>query len=127
MKRPFLVSVLATAMTLTTGIALAAGQVSAEEKTQTQKPNKIYGSQLMTPQERGEFRAKMRAAKTPEEREQIRKEHHQRMQERAKERGASLPEEPQARGSGMRSGGGMGLSGMRMGAGGGMGPGGSAP
>ena len=121
MKRPLLVSVLATSLTLTTGFALAADPIPAEEKTQTQKPNKIYGSQLMTQQERAEFRAKMRAAKTPEEREQIRKEHHQRMQERAKERGATLPYEPPARGSGMGPGGGLGPGGS-MGPGGGRTP-----
>lgn len=47
----------------------------------------IYGWQLMTTQEREEYRARMRAARTLEEREQIRTEHHERMKARAKERG----------------------------------------
>ena len=73
--------------------------------------DQIYGSQMMTQQERDELRAKMRAAQTAEERERIRAEHHALMQERAKERGLSMPEEPPMRG------------GMGAGMGGGMGPG----
>ncbi len=80
----------------------------------------IYGSQLMTRQERNEYRIRMRAAKTVEEREQIRKEHHERMKERAKERGVTLPDEPPVRGGGTGPGGGMGPgNGMGPGMGGG--------
>lgn len=75
----------------------------------------IYGSQLMTNQERMEHRTKMNAAKTVQEREQVRLEHHEQMQLRAKERGVTLPDTPPAQGRGMRQG---------MGAGGGMGSGG---
>ena len=106
MKRPLIVSVLATAMYLSTGFALAADQAPVQEKAQTQK--QVYGSQLMTQQERTEHRTKMRTAKTAEEREQIRKEHHEAMKERAKVRGVTLPEEPPARAGGMGLGGGMG-------------------
>ncbi len=73
----------------------------------------VYGSQLMTNQERIEHRNKLRAAKTAEAREQVRLEHHEQMQLRAKERGVTLPDTPP-------QGGGMG---RRMGPGGGMGPG----
>ena len=110
----------------------------------------IYGSQIMTPQERAEHRDRMRAARTAEEREQVRAEHHERMVERAKERGVTLPDEPPMRGGrgmmgpgnhmdpgerqrlgpadrmgprGASPGGGMG-SGGGMGPGGGMGQGG---
>ena len=65
----------------------------------------------MTRQERIEFRAKMRSAKTAEERERIRAEHHEQMMVRAKERGVTLPDEPPARGGGMGPGGGMGMGG----------------
>ncbi len=75
----------------------------------------IYGSQLMTPQERIEHRNKMRAAQTLEERERIRAEHHTQMQARAKERGLTLPDEPPMPG------------GRMMGPGSGMGPGGMGP
>jgi len=98
-------------------------RLQTRDKTQDQ----IYGSQLMTQQERSAYRAQMRNAKTAQEREQIRKEHHERMKVRAKEKSVTLPDEPPARGmrQGMGrgtdpSGGGMGPGG----GGGGMGPGG---
>lgn len=75
----------------------------------------IFGSQIMSQEERIEHRNRMRSAKTLEEREQIRQEHHQQMLTRAKERGVVLPDEPP-----MRRGQGMGGPGMRPG--GGMGP-----
>lgn len=102
--------------------AQAADQDRTRDKTQdmTRDQDHIYGSQLMTQQERNEHRAKMREAKTAEERERIRAEHHKQMQERARERGITLPDEPPAMPShrGMGSGGGMG-GGMGSGGGGG--------
>lgn len=68
----------------------------------------VYGWQLMTQQERNEYRAKMRTMKTAEERERYRMEHHKMMQERAKERGVTLPEVPGPQGKGMGPGNGMG-------------------
>lgn len=50
----------------------------------------IYGYQLMTERERTEFRERVRAAGTEQEREQIRNEHHEQMQVRATERGVTL-------------------------------------
>jgi hypothetical protein len=50
----------------------------------------IYGYQLMTERERYEFRERLRAASTEQEREQIRTDHHAQMQARAKERGVTL-------------------------------------
>jgi hypothetical protein len=58
----------------------------------------------MTQRDRVEYRSKMRAAKATEERAQIRMEHHERMKERAKQRGATLADEPPARGGGMGPG-----------------------
>ncbi len=70
----------------------------------------IYGSQLMTNQERIEHRNKLRAAKTAEEREQVRLQHHEQMQLRAKEQGVTLPATPPTQGAGQgRS---MGPAGM---------------
>lgn len=66
----------------------------------------IYGSQLMTQQERIEHRAKMQSMKTMEERERYRIEHHKKMQERAKQQGVTLPDEPSM--PGMGGGRGMG-------------------
>lgn len=115
MKRTLLVPALATALFLSSGLVTAADPVPVQGKEQAQKQEQVYGAQLMTQQERTELRAKMFAAKTVEEREQIRNENHKAMQERAKARGVTLPEVP-LRGSGMGMGGGMG---------GGMGPGGA--
>ncbi len=97
-----IMTALAMAITLGAGTAYPADEV-------------IYGSQLMTAQERIEHRNKMRAATTAQEREQIRLEHHQAMQARAKAQGKSLPDTPPALGGGMGPGSGPG--------GGGMGPG----
>lgn len=58
----------------------------------------IYGSRLMTPDERRAHLEQIRTAKTPEERDRLRTEHYHRMQERAKERGVSLPPPPPMRG-----------------------------
>ena len=112
-------------LSLPTGSALTADQEPAQESVQKQE--QIYGSQLMTQQERAEYRAKIHTAKTAEERQQIRKEHHERMKERAAERGVTLTEEPPARGRGMGPCGGQmgpGSAGMGPHQGGGMGPGG---
>lgn len=89
-------------------------QAQASSQTQTQTQERVYGYELMTPQERIEYHNRMRAAKTQQEREQIRLEHHKQMQERAKAQGRTLPDMPPA---GMGPGGGMGP-------GKGMGPGG---
>ena len=68
-----------------------------------------------------EYRMQMRALNTAEERNAFRLEHHKKMQERAQERGLTLPDTPTAVGAGRGPGsGGMG-SGMGAGPGGGMG------
>ena len=104
---------------------LAADQDRTRDQTRVQdqiRDQDIYGHQLMTPEERNAHRTKMRTAKTYEEREQIRKEHHTQMQIRAKEQGLTLPDEPPAgRGPGLGPGGGGGPG---PGGGGGGGPGG---
>ncbi|MCW9025272.1 MAG: hypothetical protein OQK73_11435 [Gammaproteobacteria bacterium] len=83
----------------------------------------VYGWQLMTQQERAEHRQKMQSMNTFEEREAYRLEHHNMMQERAREQGITLPDAPMQQGKGMGPGGGQGM-GSGMGAGGGMGSGG---
>jgi hypothetical protein len=70
---------------------------------------RVYGWQLMTEQERADFRAKMRSLKTPEERQAFRRQHHEQMKARAKERGVTLPEEPPMRGPPAGSGMGKGM------------------
>ena len=91
-------------------VLLAAGSTG----TIAQDSPPAYGAQLMTQQERLEYRNQMRLLKTEEERIAFRAEHHKKMQERAKERGVTLPETPPARGAGM----GPGMGGMGPGMGG---------
>lgn len=61
--------------------------------------------QMMTRQERLDHQNKLRSMKTEAEREQFRNEHHQQMQERAKTKGVTLPDEPPRPGGGMCPGG----------------------
>ena len=58
----------------------------------------LRGWQLMSDDERTQYRATMRGLETPEERERLRKAIHEAMKIRAKERGLALPDEPPARG-----------------------------
>ena len=89
--------------------------MQSRDQVQTQDRERIYGFELMTPQERNEYHARMRALNTEQEREVFRLEHHEKMQERARAQGKTLPDTPPAgRGPGMGPG---------MGPGGGMGPG----
>ncbi|MBI5784375.1 MAG: hypothetical protein HZA64_02865 [Rhodocyclales bacterium] len=104
---------------LMTTIALAVMSIGGA-MAQDAAPATIYGSQLMTRQERMEYRNQMRTLKTQQERNAFRLEHHTRMQERAKERGMTLPDTPPAAGGGMgpgRAAGGMGMGGPGMGGG----------
>ena len=82
MKRSLIMYTLAAALFLSAGLAAAA------------EPQQAYGRQLMTQQEMFEFHERMRYARTPQEREQIRYEHHQQMQARAQAQGFSLPDLP---------------------------------
>jgi hypothetical protein len=112
LRKSILSGLIAAALSLQVGFALAADPPPAQQQL-------IYGSELMTDAERIEYRNRMRAATTAEARERIRLEHHERMKARAAERGVTLPESPPDRGMGR----GMGPGGG-MGSGGGMGPGG---
>lgn len=110
MKKLLIVTSLTAAMIVPTGVIIAA------------EIEPIYGNQLMTNQERLEYRKKTTNAKTEAERERIRSEHHAMMKERAKEKNITLPDEPPAGGAGMgdgmHQGDGMG-QGMGTGGGGG--------
>lgn len=76
-----------------------------QENAQNQEQDSIYGVQLMTEQERTEFRSRMRAAKTLEEKELIRNENHKAMQERAKSHDMVLPDQqPQKKDGNNRTG-----------------------
>ena len=116
LKKALLVSAMASGLMFIVSPGFAA---EAATQNQAQQQEQVYGSQLMTVQERTEYQARMRTAKTVEAREQIRAEHHKAMQVRAKEKGITLPDEPPARGIGNST-----ESGKGMGPGGGMEPGG---
>jgi hypothetical protein len=95
------------------GFAVAADQDQQRDQTRDQvrdqsREQVIYGYQLMTQQEREQYQQQMRNAKTAEERERLRNEHHEKMQARAQERGVMLPDMPPKRGGGMNQGNGMG-------------------
>lgn len=109
-------------MTTALAFALLVPAVATAQPATTDGPP-VYGSQLMNEQERLEHQQRMRNAASDEERQQIRAEHHNRMQERARQQGVTLPEEPPARGMGAGQGMGMGR-GMGSGQGRGMGGGG---
>jgi len=108
---------------MTAGSPLAADQLPTQRQAQVQQEQRtrIYGSGLMTQQERNEYRSRIRAAKTKQERQRIRAEHHERMKERAREKSLTLPDSPPLRrgppsnGAGMGPGGGMGQRGMMSG------------
>lgn len=112
-------TVLLLAVSLAMGLAAAARAAEPAKTTEqimTQERERIYGHDLMTPQERVEYHNRMRALKTEQAREAFRLEHHKLMQARAKEQGKTLPEMPPA---GM----GPGMMGPGPGPGSGMGPG----
>lgn len=93
------------------------GGDEATRSEQLQQPpagtrRRVYGHDLMTREEAAQQRARMRAARTDEERARIRAEHHAEMQKRAAARGLELM--PPGSGPGR---GGMGPGGRR-----GMGP-----
>jgi erythromycin esterase-like protein len=120
-RKKLLLAILAGALVVSVSPLRAAEQERTKEKVQTQTKDqeRIYGRELMTQKERNEYRERMRRAKTEQEREKIRNQHHAQMLTRAKERGVKIPDEPPAKGGGMGSGSGMGP------VGGGMGPSGS--
>lgn len=58
----------------------------------------VYGRELMTDKELSEHQAKMHSFKTEEEREAYRMAHHERMEQRAEDKGVALPSEAPAAG-----------------------------
>jgi TolA-binding protein len=102
------VSKLVFSLCLALGIAApAAAQMQSSDPMPMHDSDRVYGYELMTPQERNEYQTRMRALNTEQEREAFRLEHHEKMQERAKAQGKTLPDTPPAdRGPGMGPGGG---------------------
>jgi hypothetical protein len=56
------------------------------------EPEMIYGYQLMTPRERLDYMNRIHSARSFEERDRLRLEHHRLMQERARRRHIELPD-----------------------------------
>lgn len=73
---------------------------SGKELTDKEASEQVFGWEIMSIEERAAHRSKMRSLKSEEELEAYRKEHHERMQARAKEKGLTLPDKPMMRGSG---------------------------
>jgi hypothetical protein len=72
-------------------LAPALGHAEDSDEPAPAAPSEpVCGRDLMTPEEAAEHRAKMWSAKTPEERDAYRAQHHAAMMERAKERGVTL-------------------------------------
>ncbi len=122
MQIRLLISGLGLLLALTVpGLAAEQPPLRQELQGAAQEQEQIFGSQLMTPEERLQHRERIRAAESETEREKIRQEHHQQMRIRGEQQGVVLPDEPPARGPGRGMG--PGPAGG-MGSGGGMGPGG---
>ena len=83
LREMLVISALNVFLAFATGFALASGEEDAPQPDQAQKQQQDYASPLMTEQELIEQRAKMHAAKTADEQEQILEEHHARMKEQS--------------------------------------------
>lgn len=90
MKESLLIFLLASTLSFSTPI----DQEHILDITTQQNQEQIYGSDLMTQDERSDYLSEIRKAATAAEQERIRKEHIDRMQTRAKKRGVTLPEGP---------------------------------
>lgn len=95
-RNKLMIGLMATCLSTLLPLAARSAQAAtAKASDQTQPADMpIYGSQLMTEQERTSFRARMWAAKTDEERNRIRSAHHEEMKTRAQAKGVTLPDMP---------------------------------
>ncbi len=79
-------------------LATYAADSEVQQRVESQAQSHIYGWQLMSEEERKEYREKMRKMKNEEAREEFRMQHQQMMRERAMERDIELPSAPAERG-----------------------------
>ncbi len=112
MSKKIILSAFTGALILYSGMVLATD--AAPQSKDQPAPQQTTGRQLMTPEEQNEHRNKMRNAASADERKAIRKEHHEKMKAKAKEKNMAIPENPPSpplhRG---RQNGGMGMEGGR--------------
>lgn len=66
-------------------------RIREQERARQRERRQIYGYSMMSPTEVARYEARMGAARTAQERERIRSEHHRQMQHRAHQRGESAP------------------------------------
>jgi hypothetical protein len=117
---------LAAAVTLAVLSSQSVHAQNAGSAGQAAEP--IYGSQMMTEQERNAYRTQIQQAKTQQERAEIQARHHEEMVKRAAEQGKTLPEDVPANRGAMGQGQGQGMGqgqGQGMGQGKGQGQGGA--
>ena len=98
------VLILAGALILLGAAVVSGAQEQARSKDTLQQQEDVYGWQMMSEQERHEHQQQMREMKTEPEREAFRKQHHEKMQERARQQGLTLPDSPGPHGKGMGPG-----------------------
>jgi len=110
MNKPSTIGVVITCMLLLSGfftvaVSHAAGQKqsSKEVQVEVQKQEQIYGSNIMSEQERVEYRARLNEAETAEEQKRVRMEHRKRMEQRAEKYGISLSGESSVQDQGAKS------------------------
>lgn len=95
LKQNLIILVVSGSLGLLSGNALASDHAYPRTHAiQSMDGNHIIGWHLMTPEEKREHQHKMEQAKTPEEREEILRLNHMKMEERAKQRGVPLREMP---------------------------------
>ncbi|MBS0388824.1 MAG: hypothetical protein JSR15_10120 [Proteobacteria bacterium] len=73
---------------------LSRARIAEQERDRQQERRSVYGYELMSQAELEQHRERLREAKTAQERESIRAEHHAQMEARAREQGVTLA--PQA-------------------------------
>jgi len=95
MKRLITAIIVFAGLILFSGVFPASAQQASQKALQLkEQQGEIYGSEIMSEQERHEYARRIREAQTPQEEEQYRLEHRQQMRERAEKLGVTLPQDP---------------------------------
>lgn len=100
LSRRIAASTLVTAAALITSLPAGAQQAAGSAATppQATAQQRPARPQLFTQEEHDQYRQRMQAAKTPEERAKLRDEMHKATEQRAKEKGITLPQRPMHKG-----------------------------